>query len=96
MRGSCIQQLSRKNGALRLYFRLIRSVLSTHRAVGELLPQDKLRELEALRSHLTGKGRLLYAGDGINDTPVLASADIGIAMGGLGADAAIETAALPL
>lgn len=61
-------------------------------AAGELLPQDKLEELERLRSHLTGKGKLLYAGDGINDTPVLAAADIGIAMGGLGADAAIETA----
>ena len=61
-------------------------------AVGGLLPQDKLTELEKLRSQLTGKGRLLYAGDGINDTPVLAAADIGIAMGGLGADAAIETA----
>jgi len=61
-------------------------------ASGELLPQDKLEELNRLRSQLTGKGRLLYAGDGINDTPVLASADIGIAMGGLGADAAIETA----
>lgn len=61
-------------------------------AAGELLPQDKLEELNRLRGQLTGKGRLLYAGDGINDTPVLASADIGIAMGGLGADAAIETA----
>lgn len=61
-------------------------------ATGELLPQDKLEELNRLRDQLTGKGRLLYAGDGINDTPVLASADIGIAMGGLGADAAIETA----
>lgn len=61
-------------------------------AVGELLPQDKLEQLEYLRSQLTGNGKLLYAGDGINDTPVLAAADIGIAMGGLGADAAIETA----
>lgn len=61
-------------------------------ADGELLPQDKLEALNRLRDQLTGKGRLLYAGDGINDTPVLASADIGIAMGGLGADAAIETA----
>ena len=61
-------------------------------ASGELLPQNKLEELNRLRDQLTGKGRLLYAGDGINDTPVLASADIGIAMGGLGADAAIETA----
>lgn len=61
-------------------------------ATGELLPQDKLEELNRLRGQLTGKGRLLYAGDGINDTPVLASADIGVAMGGLGADAAIETA----
>ena len=61
-------------------------------AAGELLPHDKLKELERLRSRLSGGGKLLYAGDGINDTPVLAAADIGIAMGGLGADAAIETA----
>jgi len=61
-------------------------------ATGELLPQDKLTELGKLRQQLTGNGKLLYAGDGINDTPVLAAADIGIAMGGLGADAAIETA----
>lgn len=61
-------------------------------STGELLPQDKLEELGKLRGELTGKGKLLYTGDGINDTPVLAAADIGIAMGGLGADAAIETA----
>ena len=61
-------------------------------AIGQLLPEDKLHELEWLRGQLTGKGKILYAGDGINDTPVLAAADIGIAMGGLGADAAIETA----
>ena len=61
-------------------------------ALGQLLPQDKLHELEHLRSELSYKGKLLYTGDGINDTPVLAAADIGIAMGGLGADAAIETA----
>ena len=61
-------------------------------AFGQLLPQDKLHELEHLRDDITSKGKLLYAGDGINDTPVLAAADIGIAMGGLGSDAAIETA----
>lgn len=61
-------------------------------AVGQLLPEDKLHELEKLRGQLTEKGKLLYAGDGINDTPVLAAADVGVAMGGLGADAAIETA----
>lgn len=66
--------------------------LGLDQAVGQLLPQDKLYELEHLRSELTSKGKLLYAGDGINDTPVLAAADVGIAMGGLGADAAIETA----
>lgn len=61
-------------------------------AIGQLLPGDKLQELGRLRSHLSKNGRLVYAGDGINDTPVLAAADIGVAMGGLGADAAIETA----
>ena len=61
-------------------------------AIGQLLPGDKLHELEHLRNQLTQNGKLVYAGDGINDTPVLAAADIGVAMGGLGADAAIETA----
>lgn len=59
---------------------------------GELLPEDKVEILEALLKETPSKGKLLYAGDGINDAPVLARADIGIAMGGLGSDAAIEAA----
>ncbi len=58
----------------------------------ELLPEDKLYHVEELFKHKSKKGKLFVVGDGINDTPVLARADIGIAMGGLGADAAIDVA----
>ena len=58
----------------------------------ELLPGDKVDKLEELLSQTSAKGRLAYVGDGINDAPVLARADVGIAMGGLGSDAAIEAA----
>lgn len=58
----------------------------------ELLPADKVGEAEMLASELSSSGKLLYAGDGINDAPVLARADIGVAMGALGSDAAIEAA----
>ncbi len=61
-------------------------------ARSQLLPEEKLEALEDLRRRLSRKGKLLYTGDGINDTPVLTAADIGVAMGGLGADAAIEAA----
>ena len=62
----------------------------------ELLPEDKLAKVKELKHTLSTKGKLLYAGDGINDTPVLAEADIGIAMGGLGTDAAMEAADIVL
>jgi Zn2+/Cd2+-exporting ATPase len=58
----------------------------------ELLPEDKLNQVELLIKEKSSKGKLIFVGDGINDTPVLARADIGIAMGGLGADAAIDVA----
>ena len=57
-----------------------------------LLPEDKLAKVRELKRSLSPHGILLYTGDGINDTPVLAEADIGIAMGGLGTDAAMEAA----
>lgn len=58
----------------------------------ELLPQDKVSRVEALEAKLSPNEKLIFVGDGINDTPVLARADIGAAMGGLGSDAAVEAA----
>lgn len=58
----------------------------------ELLPGDKVAKLEELLAAKSAKGKLAFVGDGINDAPVLARSDIGIAMGGLGSDAAIEAA----
>ncbi|CUH91661.1 heavy metal translocating P-type ATPase [Herbinix luporum] len=66
--------------------------LGLNQVFTELLPGDKLNKLEELLTEKSHKGRLAYVGDGINDAPVLARADVGIAMGGLGSDAAIEAA----
>lgn len=66
--------------------------LGLDKVYAELLPADKVEKLEELFSQKSKKGKLVFVGDGINDAPVLARADIGIAMGGLGSDAAIEAA----
>ena len=58
----------------------------------QLLPDQKVEKLEYLDQHKTKGSKLAFVGDGINDAPVLARADVGIAMGGLGSDAAIEAA----
>jgi Cd2+/Zn2+-exporting ATPase len=66
--------------------------LGLDRVYTELLPADKVEKVEALFTEKSPRGKLAFVGDGINDAPVLARADIGIAMGGLGSDAAIEAA----
>ena len=66
--------------------------LGLDQAYTELLPADKVDRVEDLLTQKSEKGTLVFVGDGINDAPVLARADIGIAMGGLGSDAAIEAA----
>ena len=58
----------------------------------DLLPEDKLKILEDLMAQSGNAGKITFVGDGINDAPVLARADVGVAMGGLGSDAAVETA----
>ena len=62
----------------------------------ELLPGDKVEQVEKLLSRQSGKAKLAFVGDGINDAPVLSRADIGIAMGAMGSDAAIEAADIVL
>ena len=62
------------------------------KAYTELLPDGKVKQVEQLIQKKSENGKVIFAGDGINDAPVLAMADIGIAMGGVGSDAAIEAA----
>lgn len=62
----------------------------------ELLPGDKVKKVEELLGQTSPKGKLVFVGDGINDAPVLTRADIGVAMGALGSDAAIEAADIVL
>jgi len=70
----------------------VAAALNLDKAYTELLPADKVEQLEKLMHQKSQKGMLAFVGDGINDAPVLARTDIGIAMGGLGSDAAIEAA----
>lgn len=70
----------------------VAKILHIDKVFAELLPQNKVEKVDELLNNKEGKGTLLFVGDGINDAPTLARADCGIAMGGLGADAAIEAA----
>ena len=70
----------------------VASELGIDRVCSELLPADKVKKVEELLAEKSGKAKLAFVGDGINDAPVLTRADIGIAMGAMGSDAAIEAA----
>ncbi len=70
--------------------------LGIDRVYSQLLPGDKVSKVEALLAERKGSGKLAFVGDGINDAPVLSRADIGIAMGAMGSDAAIEAADIVL
>ena len=71
---------------------LVANTIGIDTVHSELLPADKVEEVEKLLAKKSNKEKLAFVGDGINDAPVLSRADIGIAMGGLGSDAAIEAA----
>ena len=70
--------------------------LGVDEVYADLLPADKVSKVESLLSQQSGKAKLAFVGDGINDAPVLSRADIGIAMGAMGSDAAIEAADIVL
>jgi len=96
----CVSEL-KKNGVKRIIMltgdrtsaaKTVAEKLGITEFFAELLPADKVDRVEDIFASRTGDGKIAFVGDGINDAPVLARADIGIAMGGLGSDAAIEAA----
>ncbi len=90
LRNNGIQQVHLLSGDTPAIVQKVGTDLELDSAQGDLLPEDKLEAFEVLRKSTSNK--ITYVGDGINDAPVLAASDIGIAMGGLGSDVAIETA----
>ncbi len=90
IRKSGIKSVSMLTGDVKNTAETIARDLGIDRVSSELLPSDKVNELEKIMKN--AKGKTVYVGDGINDAPVLALADAGIAMGALGSDAAVEAA----
>ena len=92
LKAAGIKQIVMLTGDAKLIGEKVASQLGMDQVYTQLLPVDKVQKLEELFAVKSPNGKLAFVGDGVNDAPVLARADIGIAMGGLGSDAAIEAA----
>ena len=92
LRGAGVERIVMLTGDSRLVAERVALDLGIEEVHGELLPEDKVEHLRSIRAEMNARGRLAVVGDGVNDAPALATADIGLAMGGVGADAALETA----
>lgn len=91
-----VQSVVMLTGDRRNVAQAIAAELGVDEVRSELMPADKVAAVEELLTKRTGKGKVAFVGDGINDAPVLSRADIGIAMGAMGSDAAIEAADIVL
>jgi Cd2+/Zn2+-exporting ATPase len=92
LRAAGVRRIAMFTGDSRAVGESIAREIGLDRVYAELLPHQKVENLEALEKEKSGPGKLVFVGDGINDAPVLARSDVGIAMGGVGSDAAIEAA----
>jgi Cd2+/Zn2+-exporting ATPase len=92
MRQKGVSKLVMLTGDSEAVGRQVADQLGLDQVCAQLLPGDKVDQVEQLMKETTGKGKLIFVGDGLNDAPVLSRADVGIAMGALGTDAAIEAA----
>lgn len=92
MKANGISDLIMLTGDKKETAELIASEIGVDMVYAELLPADKVTKVEEIFAKKTGEGKICFVGDGMNDAPVLARADVGIAMGGMGSDAAIEAA----